>query len=174
MELVTIARRYAHALVAIDKNLEIKELLASLAELYKHPLVIALVNNAVVPKNHKSRIILELFATELPEYQQNFIKLLFEKQRFNCIKFIKREFNKLLALADKISYLKLEVAISDALPSEQVLQHQLQQVLHTQIELKVRRQSALLGGARITLNDQVIDGSLKSMFEALHAILLAH
>jgi ATP synthase F1 delta subunit len=173
MELQTIARRYAQALFNLGQNFEIKEFLATLVQLWKNPMFVAMVNNPVIPMREKSKIIMELFTSPLPEYLQNLIKLLCEKKRFYCIKFINREFNKLLADVEKINYIKLETAHVEVLPEYTELHKKLEQILNIKIDLKVKRNISLIAGAKITFNEDVIDGSFKAIYDKLHAALLA-
>jgi len=173
MELQTIARSYARALFEINKPSENKDFLSHLAALWKNPMFVELIHNAVVPAQEKSRIICELFGSSLAEYMQNFIKLLCEKRRFNCIKFINREFNKMLAAVEQIHYVKLESSNINILPDHKALQHELEQQLHAKIELKIKKNVGLIAGTKITLDEHVIDGSFKKVYENLHALLLA-
>lgn len=173
MELQTIARRYACALFLLDKHFEIKEYLGALASLWKNSMCVELIHNAVVPPQEKAKIISELFGDHVPEYIKNFIKLLCEKRRFNCIKLINREFNKMLSNIEKIHYLKLETANLDILPDHQTLQQELEQRLHAKIQLKIKKNIGLIAGTKITLDEYVIDGSFKKLYESLHASLLA-
>jgi ATP synthase F1 delta subunit len=170
MEMLTVARRYARALILLDQDEELKALLADLCQLWCQPMVVALIDSLAVPGKHKSSILIELFNPLLPIYQQNFIKLLCEKQRFNCIIVIAEVFNQMLAFKNGVAFIKLEVAERVNLVEDKVLA-QLEHSLHTKIDLKIEKDNALLGGARISMGEHILDGSIKYMLEKLHITL---
>ena len=98
---------------------------------------------------------------------KNFLALAMEKDRGRYLSAIIQQFN---VLADELTgILKAELIVAEALPSavEERIRVALEKVTKKKIELNVKVDPELMGGAIVRLGSLVVDGSLRAQLEGL-------
>jgi F-type H+-transporting ATPase subunit delta len=170
----SISQRWARALLQLaqeEKNLEgIRTQLNAFAGLLK-------VEGGKLSEvlespsfSHKEKVaivtVLAQSINALPTVK-NFLALAMEKDRGLYLNAIIQQFNK---LADDLTgIVKAELVVAEALPDgiEERIRVALEKVTKKKIELNVKVDPALMGGAIVRLGSMVVDGSLRAQLEGL-------
>ena len=98
---------------------------------------------------------------------ENLLRLLAENRRLSALPAIAEAYEALRARAENV--VDVEVASATALDEaqQQRLTEALKKRLGKQVRLHLKLDPALLGGARLQVGDQVIDGSVRTRLEKL-------
>lgn len=175
-ELTTIARPYAEALFGLADSAGTlgpwSEALARLAAVARAPEIAPLIGNPGVTDAQLA----ELFAAaggELPAEAGAFLRLLAGNKRLPVLPEIAALFESLKAEREGA----VDAQITSAFPLEGAELAGLVADLERRFKRKIRPQLAidpeLIGGARIQVGDQVIDGSVRGKLDAMRLQLTA-
>ena len=107
------------------------------------------------------------------ELGRNFIAVLVENGRLNCLPSIRDEFERLRAESENIIDVELTSAVELSDEQKDNYKQALKKRLGKSVRLNCRTDESLIGGAVIRAGDMVIDGSLSSRIERL-ANAVAH
>ncbi len=170
------SKAYAEALfaIAIEKNKvqEYAETLETITEALRenpeYPMYLA---TPALPLSERLSAIQEAFGNDMPENVVSFLKLLCEHNQFTKLSEITQEF------------FKLEMAISNTttvtVTSKIPLTDDQKEKLTKKLEAKYRKHicpiyqvdDSLLGGLKITTEDQIIDGSVQKRLQRIKEVI---
>jgi len=174
-EIITIARPYAEALFALaDKDGTLQgwsDTLARLASVAQAPELERLYGN---PKVTSAQFV-NVFAAaagDMPAAGRSFLQVLAENKRLEALPAVRDHFEELKAEREGA----VDAAIASAYPLEGAELAALVADLERRFKRKIRPQVSvdkeLIGGARITVGDQVIDGTVRGKLQAMNAGLM--
>ena len=173
-ETVTIARPYAEALFAMaDKAgtlAQWSETLARLAAFAQAPEMSRLLGN---PKVTSAQFV-DLFSAggEMPPEVQGFLRMLVENRRLEALPSVRDLFEALKAKREGA----VDAVIETAFPFQSGELESLVADLERRFKRKVRPQVSidkkLIGGAKVSVGDQVIDGTVRGKLDAMNAGLM--
>ena len=176
-ELSTLARPYAEAVFRMaqgEKDLAgWSTRLQSLALIVADAQVARLIVDPAVSSERVAGLIIEVAGTDLGERGGNFVKVLAENDRLSLLPEIVTQFETLKANAEAT----LEAIITSA---QQLTQPQIDDLVaglkakfNRAVNVQVAVDPELIGGAVITIGDQVIDGSVKGRLQRMSFALQA-
>lgn len=132
----------------------------------------ALLLSPVFTREQKDAVVTQLAAKGgCPPLTGRFLTHVVHKNRIAHIREMSEEYGK---LADQVSNRKVvEVSAARPLTDEQqaAIRAQLEQVTHSQIDLAVHVDPAVIGGLRIRIGSTVYDGTVRSQLSRLGAAL---
>lgn len=171
-ETATIARPYAEALFALaDKGGSLaqwSDTLGSLAAVAQAPEMGELFGN---PKVTSAQFV-DLFsgvAGTMPAEAKALLQMLVENKRLEALPAVRDQFEALKAEREGA----VDAVIESAFPLEGAELSALVADLEKRFKRKIRPQvsvvKALIGGARVSVGDQVIDGTVRGKLEAMNA-----
>ena len=173
-----ILRRYAEALFAVaSKHSKIDivyEDLKSVSNIYdENTNLEAILKAPVVSTNEKKLIISDIFSGKIDVLTLNFLFLVIDKKRDFILTSIFEEFEKIVYDAKDISVAEVESAfqLDDELLAE--LKVALEKMSGKSVIIsKNIVNSSIIGGIRVTLGDNVIDGSILKKIKQMREFLL--
>lgn len=166
----TIARPYAKAAFETAGAARLgswSEALRTAASVVTDPKVEALLGNPHVPSGQLADLVIDLAGAGLDPDGRNFIRLLAENHRLDCLPEIAARFEQLKAEAEGT----IDVTVTSAVPLSEVQRSELAAALGHRLKRTVRLQCAtdpqLIGGAVLRAGDLVIDGSLLARLRSI-------
>lgn len=176
-ELSTVARPYAEALFAaakgegsLDAWLARLERLAAVAA---HPQVAAVVADPKLGDDQVHELITSLLGEKLPPAGDNFLRLVIENNRLAALGEIARQFRLLKNEAEGVADCLIESAFALSDAQVQDLLAALTRKFGLKLKPEVRVNPELIGGVRVQVGDHVLDTSVKTRLEQMHAALTA-
>jgi F-type H+-transporting ATPase subunit delta len=174
-ERTTIARPYADAAFefARDANAmpQWAEMLRLLESVVVDPRMSEALRSPKLSGEEKASLLLSIAGDGLSDGMRNFVHILVEADRIALVPEIRQLFDAMRDEAEGVAKAKIESPIE--LSGEQVagLTAALERRFGKRIEAKVTLNPALIGGARITVGDTVIDGSVQARLDTMaHAL----
>ena len=170
-ELATVARPYAEAAfkLATEQNaLPVwSEMIRFAAAVMHDPDMRAAIDNPKLDTAQKESLFLSVCADRLNPLGRNFVKVLIETGRIELLPEIEAAFTKLKNASEGVA--KAEITSAIALTDAQVaeLKTVLEKRFGKRIEATVAVDPRLIGGARIVVGDQVVDGSIAGKLQAM-------
>ena len=170
-EPTTIARPYAEAAfrIARDGNaLPVwSEMLRFLADVTADPQAAAALDNPKLTAADKAALLLSIGGERLDTTGRSFVRVLVDADRVAVLPQIRELFEALKHDADGVADARIDSAfpLSDDQLAE--LTAALQKRFGRRIEATVNVDPALGGGARITVGDTVIDGTIEAQLAAM-------
>ena len=170
-EPATVARPYAEAafkLAAEQHALPVwGEMLKFAASVMRDPLMQGAIDNPKLGAEQKESLFLSVCGDRLNANGRNFIHVLLEGDRITLLPYIESAFAALRNTAEGVANAEIVSAI--ALTERQVaeLKAALEKRFGKKIETTVSVDPSLIGGARIVVGDQVVDGSIAGKLEAM-------
>jgi len=174
-ETVTLARPYAEAAFAIAEKAggfsKWSGLLAAMAGAADNRDVRALIGDPNVDANQLYGLFVALARAELPAEAQNFVRLLIANDRLALLPEIAALFEELKHEHEGV----LQADITSAYPMQngqlESLVADLERRFKRKIEASVSVDKELIGGVRIAVGDEVIDGSVRGRLQDMAAAL---
>lgn len=176
-ELTTIARPYAEAAFRIARDANAlpvwSQMLRFVSDVVADPQVAAALDNPKLTAADKAALLLSIGGERLDATGRSFVRVLVEADRVAVLPQIRELFETLKNDADGVAKARIETAyaLSDAQLSE--LTAALEKRFGKKIEAIVDVDPALVGGARITVGDAVIDGTIQAQLAAMATQLRA-
>ncbi len=176
-ERATIARPYADAAFefARDANAlpQWGEMLRFLESVAADPRMAEALRSPKLSGDQKSSLLLSVAGDRLGNGMRNFVHILVDADRVTLLPEIRALFEALRDDAEGVAKATIESAM--ALSPEQTARFTtaLEKRFGKRIEATVRVDPALIGGARITVGDTVIDGSVQAKLDAMAQALRA-
>lgn len=173
MVLVSIARRYARALLEValetgNADAVLAELEALAQKMDEVPELRVLMESPAFTRPQRAQV-LEAIADEhgFSGVTKNFLRLLLDRDRTTHLPMIVRIYRELADVA--AGRVRAEVTTPMPLPPEQLksLQEALARATGKTIEMQRREDPSLLGGLVARVGDRVFDGSLKTQLRQL-------
>ena len=176
-ELATVARPYAEAAfeLARDQNaLPVwSQMLRFASTVVADPRVSAALDNPKLSAGDKESLLLSIAGDRVSGDGRNFLRVLIESDRVKLLPEIQSMFDDLKDSAESVAKATIETAfpLSDAQLAE--LKTALERRFNKKIEATVIENRALIGGARVSVGDEVIDGSVQAKLAAMSTQLRA-
>lgn len=159
----TIARPYAKAAFEAAGTARLgpwAEALRAAASVVTDPRVGSLLGNPRVLPGQLAELVIDVAGGGLDVEGRNFIRMLADNHRLDCLPEIADRFEQLKAEAEGT----IEVTVTSAVPLSEAQRTELSSALARRLKRTVRLQCAtdpqLIGGAVLRAGDLVIDGSL--------------
>ena len=174
-ELLTQSRPYAEAIFEIAKEENALDLWVSdltlVAISMQEVEVKRLIDSLDISQKIKAETFAKLFEGEISNKVLNFVLVLGQANRLKLLKSVLDNFKNLVALEKNEK--NIVISSSYALDSEQVekIKEAMQKRTGSIINASTDIDKSLIGGIKISYDDQVIDLSLKNKLEALKAQL---
>ena len=171
----TIARPYAKAAfeAASGRLAPWSEALHRAARAVADPRVAALLHDPRVQSAQLAELVAAAAGANLAPTTRNFIDMLADNHRLDCLPEISARFDELKAQAE--GTIDVEVISACALSEAQqgMLAAALERRLRRTVRLRCSHDPALIGGASVRAGDLVIDGSLRARLERVARQLTA-
>ena len=170
-ELSTLARPYAEAVFRLAQGENDlagwSARLQSLALIAADTQVARLIADPAVPVERVAGLVVEVAGADLGERGGNFVKVLAENDRLVLLPEIAAQFEMLKANAE--GTLEATITSAQALTQAQIddLVAGLKAKFNREVNVQVAVDPELIGGAVITIGDQVIDGSVKGRLQRM-------
>jgi F-type H+-transporting ATPase subunit delta len=177
MELTTIARPYAEAAFALARDgnaLPVwSEMLRLTRAVVADTRVAEALDNPALDTPAKESLLLSICGDKLTPEGRNFVRVLIETDRITLLPEIQAMFEVLKDSADGVAKATIETAFPlDAVELAE-LKAALEKRFGKKIEAAVVVKPALIGGARVTVGDTVIDASVQEQLRLMAAQLRA-
>ena len=170
-ELSNIARPYARAVFELAKAGAAysawSEQLDMLAAVAADPNVGDLFNNPRVSRRELALVFTDVCGDRLDENVKNLVRLLAQNRRLHALPAIAEQYEHLRAEAEQTVQAELESALPVSDTQQQRIVEALSQRMGRRVELTVKTNEELLGGAVVRAGDLVIDGSIRARLEKL-------
>ena len=176
-ELATIARPYAEAAFGLARDEQAlsqwSDMLRFAATVIEDPRVAQALDNPRLDAAAKESLLLSIGGDRFNGAARNFIRVLVEGERVMLLPQIATMFETLKNDAEATAKATIETAfeLTDAQVDE--LRRALEKRFGRKIEATVTVNPELIGGARVTVGDAVLDGSVQAKLAAMHAQLRA-
>ena len=170
-ELTTIARPYAEAAFRIAREENAlpvwSGMLRFLADVTADPQAAAALDNPKLTAADKAALLLSIGGERLDATGRSFVRVLVDAERIAVLPQIRTLFEALKNDADGVAKARIDSAfpLSDGETAE--LKAALEKRFGKKIEATVNVDPALVGGARITVGDTVIDGTIEAQLAAM-------
>ena len=175
-EIATLARPYAEALFRVAKSGDMSawsDLMAEMAQIGGHPDVKSLVDNPNLTDQQVTDTLLSLVKANVTTEVKNLVQMLVENDRVTLLPEIGVQFQALKNAHEGSA----DALIVSAFPISDV---QVKELL-TSLEKKFGRKlnptvtvdSALIGGVRVEVGDEVLDTSVRAKLQQMHEALVS-
>jgi F-type H+-transporting ATPase subunit delta len=170
-ELTTIARPYAEAAFRLAREgnaLPVwSEMLRLVSAVVAEPKVATALDNPNLAAGDKEALLLSLCGDRLNKEGRNFVRVLVEADRVALMPHIREMFGTLKDEADGVARARIDSAFELSEAQLATLTAALAKRFGKRIEATVTVDPALIGGARITVGDTVIDGTVQAKLAAM-------
>jgi F-type H+-transporting ATPase subunit delta len=176
-EATTVARPYAEAAFEIARDQNAMDnwarMLAFGATVVRDPRVADALDNPRLGAPEKESLLLSIAGDNLTPDARSFLRVLVGADRVGLLPEIAALFEQLKDRAENAAKAEIESAfeLSDAQVAD--LKAMLEKRFGKRIETTVRVNPQLIGGARVTVGDTVIDASIKAKLDAMASQLRA-
>ena len=170
-ELTTIARPYAEAAFALAQETGTLPVWATMlryaSAVVADPAMARTLDNPKLTAGDKESLFLSVCGEKLDVLGRRFVRVLVEADRIALLPQIVEQFDALKNDAEGVATARIESAfpLTDAQMAE--LTAALEKRYGKRIEATVEIDPALLGGARITVGDTVIDASVRAQLQSM-------
>lgn len=173
-EFATLARPYANALFEVSKinlinysnSLKTVSLITSNKDFRLYS------NDPLVTKKMLLEFIFGIIKKDEGNEFKNFIKVLTDNSRLFVLKEIFFQYKNLMNANNGIKKIRIVTAFKLTEKELNILLKKLEVKFKTKFEPEVKVDPSLLGGVRIEIGDQVLDGSVRSKINRLKSSLL--
>jgi F-type H+-transporting ATPase subunit delta len=176
-ETATIARPYAEAAFEIAREANALEpwsqMLRLGAGIVRDPRVATALDNPRLGVPEKQTLLLDIAGDRLTEEGRNFLRVLVDADRVALLPEIAGLFDALKDQAEGTAKAEIETAYPLQNGQLEELTAALQRRFGKRIEATVRVNPDLIGGARVSVGDNVIDGSVQAKLAAMRTRLRA-
>lgn len=173
----SVARRYAEAFFSIardnnkidDYQMELEKVVQAIHEVDNLKEYMA---HLLIPAAAKKDVIKQLFAEQLSPVTLNFIMMIVDKKRETYLETIVDEYKD---MADEFRNIaKVDLIAAKEVPEAEVkiLAEKLSASTGKTVQLKMTVDPSLLGGIKLRMKDQIIDGTVAKKLEMLKEQLI--
>jgi len=168
----SVARRYAEAFFSIaqkankldDYQQELEMIVKTIDEVENLKEYFA---HLLIPAKEKKKLASKIFADKVSEMTLNFLLMIIDKRRETYIGLIVEEYKEMADASRNIT--KAEFIAAQEVPEEEVksLAEKLSASTGKVVQLKPKVDPSLIGGVKIRIGDQIIDGTVAKKLEML-------
>ena len=174
-ELTTVARPYAEAAFELAREQNAlpvwSEMLRFATTIVADERMKAALENPRLSTGDKEALLLSIAGDRINADGRSFLRVLIEADRVALLPQIRALFDQLKDDAENVAKATIESALPLSDEETATLTKALEKRFGKKIEATVAVNPALIGGARITVGDAVIDGSVQAKLEAMRARL---
>lgn len=164
--------RYAKALfdLAVEKKQlesfsnELQEIIGLLAD---YPDLAKIFYHPQIQENDKKQLMRRLLKTTVSPLILNFLMLIIDKGREPFLKEIVLYFQRLAREARGILEVQVYTPLELSLENQTKLISKLGELTGNEVELKIYKDPALIGGLKLRIGDKIIDGSIQRHLESI-------
>jgi F-type H+-transporting ATPase subunit delta len=175
-EPTTVARPYAEAVFKLAEQAgtlaQWSLMLAAMAQVARHPDMLALIGDPKVSDTQRSGIFLALCGEGVTPEAKNFVQLLLENRRLQLLPEIAQLFDDQKNEREGVVDAQISTAFELDAGQLQSLVADLERRFKRRVNPQVRVDRSLIGGAKIVVGDTVIDGSVRGKLADMSAALL--
>ncbi len=170
-ELTTIARPYAEAVFAVAREANAlppwSAMLRYASAVVADPAMAQALDNPKFTAGDKESLLLSIVGDKLDSPGRNFIRVLVEADRISLLPQIEALFESLKNDAEGVATARIDSAfpLTDTQLAE--LKAALEKRFGKKIDATVNVDPALIGGARVTVGDTVIDASVQAQLQSM-------
>ncbi len=168
----SVARRYAEAFFSIAREAskideyqaELEKVIQALTEVEGLKVYLG---HLLVPVREKKELIQKIYGTELSAMTMNFLLMVIDKRRENYLEVIYKEF---VDMADESRGIRqAELTAARDVPEQELadLAQRLSSSTGKKVILKLTVDPILLGGVKIRMGDQIVDGTVAKKLQML-------
>jgi len=176
-ELTTIARPYAEAAFRLARDANTlpawSGMLNLLAGIAAEPKVAAALDNPKLTAADKASLVQAIAGDRLDAIGRNFVQVLVNADRIGVLPQIQTLFETFKNDTDGVSKARIDTAFPLTAAQAADLNAALERKFGRKIETTINVDPALGGGARITVGDTVIDGTIEAQLAAMATQLRA-
>lgn len=168
----SVARRYAEAFFSIAQGNnkidayqeELEKVITSLTEVEGMKQYLG---HLLVPVREKKELVQKIFGDQLSPMTMNFLLMIIDKRRESYLEIIYREFVDMADESRDIT--KAELYAAREVPKQEMddLAQKLSSSTGKTVLLKLTVDPALLGGVKIRMGDQIVDGTVAKRLQML-------
>lgn len=170
-ELTTIARPYAEAAFALARDQNAlpawSQMLKLASGIVADPQMAAALDNPKLDAPARQSLLLSIAGDRLTTEGRNFVRVLVESDRITLMPAISTLFETLKDAADGVAKATIETAFPLEGSELSDLTSALERRFKRKVEAEVVVKPELIGGARITVGDNVIDGTVAERLRAM-------
>ncbi|NLO96716.1 MAG: F0F1 ATP synthase subunit delta [Peptococcaceae bacterium] len=172
-----LARRYAQALLELALEMSVLDQIeAELRFLNKLMLenkeLQHVLNHPNIETSIKKKILANILGNNVSEISKHFLYLLIDRRRQNVLSLIQREFTRLANDVRNVVEAKVVSAVSLSPEQEKKLKQVIAKITGKNVQLTAEVNPQLIGGAKIQIGDQVIDGTVAAALLKLRQELI--
>ena len=173
----SVARRYAEAFFSIaqdhdkiDEYQQELELIAKSIEEIEN--LKDYLGHLIIPAKEKKELISKIFADQVSQVTLNFLLMIIDKRREVYIGSIVDEYSELADISRNIA--KADLITAQEVPADEVeaLAEKLSSSTGKTVYLKQTIDPTLIGGVKIRIGDQILDGTVAKKLEMLKSQLI--
>ena len=176
-ELITIARPYAEAAFRIAQENNAlaswSDMLGLASAVVADPRVAGALDNPKLTSADKEALLLSICGDRLAAVGRNFVRVLVEAKRVSLLPHIAALFEGLRNEAEGKARARIETAFPLSAAELAEITASLEKHFGKKIDASVEVDPTLIGGARITVGDRVIDGTVQAKLQAMATQLRA-
>ena len=176
-ELTTIARPYAEAAFRIARETGAyaswSDMLGLASAVVADPRVAGAFDNPKLTSADKEALLLSICGDRLAAVGRNFVRVLVEAKRVSLLPQIAALFEGLRNEAEGKARARIETAFPLSAAELAEITASLEKHFGKKIDASVEVDPTLIGGARITVGDRVIDGTVQAKLQAMATQLRA-
>ena len=167
-----VGTRYAQALVTAAKAAkvlpDVADSYAGVVELMKgKPALVAFLEGPQVAEVEKKDLLNSLFTQRVEPVLLRFFHLLIDKNRIEYLVEIGERFATLVEKEQGYAHAVVVTAVTLPADLEQALIDKLVRLTGAKIVLEKKVNPAVIGGVRVTVGDQVVDGTVRTQLDQL-------
>lgn len=175
-EAATLARPYALAAFDIARESNRfdhwSHVLEQLAQVIDTPKLNEYVSSPVHSTAAKATTVIDLLEDDLTESTKRFVRVLAENQRLDLIQEIRGTFEELLAEERKTLAVEVTTAVELTPQEIKAFDDALTRKYQREINLTIKVDPSIVGGALIRAGDTVLDGTVRGKLEKLQTSLM--
>lgn len=175
-EAATLARPYALAVFDIaresDRFDHWSRVLEQLSLVTRTPDIREYLSSPVHTTVAKASMVIDLLEDELTENTKRFVRVLAENQRLDLIPKIRATFEELLAEEHKTLAVEVTTAVELTPDEIKAFDNALTRKYQREINLTIKVDPDIVGGALIRAGDSVLDGTVRGKLERLQTSLM--
>jgi F-type H+-transporting ATPase subunit delta len=173
-ELATIARPYAEALFRVAKSGNLaawSDLVSEMAAVAALPDVQSFAANPKISDTQVAETFLLLLKSKVSAEAKNFVAMLAENGRLTLLPEIGAQFHALKNAAEGAADAEITSAFEMTDAQVKDLVTTLEKKFGRKLNPTVKVDSALIGGVRVTVGDEVLDTSVRAKLQKMHTAL---
>ncbi|NLL53045.1 MAG: F0F1 ATP synthase subunit delta [Peptococcaceae bacterium] len=172
-----LARRYAQALFELAMEMSVLDQIESELRfldnlILEHKDLKYILSHPGIEVSSKKEILAKILDNNVSEISKHFLYLLIDRRRQNILTMVLREFTRLANNVRNLVEAKVVSAISLSPEQEEKFKQVISKLTGKNVQLITEINPQLIGGAKIQIGDQVIDGTITAALSKLRQELI--